>query len=154
MAKRKGRESKCQFDFRPLKITNRPELLMCSWHVTYCWKALDKGYNFSLDLTSIKPCTKHYEPPKSWKSQFQEFQDSQVGSPGTKWHLGAGLVAKHREYYKGKVVVSPKSGPWWVLCVHVCLWFVCAPKVLQLCINQLVWFLQVYLNNWPVYHSS
>jgi hypothetical protein len=42
---------------------------------------------------------------------------------------------------KGKVVASPKFGPWWVLWVHVCLWFVCAPKVLQLCINQLVvWF--------------
>jgi hypothetical protein len=29
----------------------------------------------------------------------------------------------------GKVVASPKSGPWWVLWVCVCLWFVHAPKV-------------------------
>jgi hypothetical protein len=42
---------------------------------------------------------------------------------------------------RGKVMVSPKSKPWWVLWVHVCLWFVRAPKMLQLCINQLVvWF--------------
>jgi hypothetical protein len=27
-----------------------------------------------------------------------------------------------------KVVASPKSGPWWVLWVHVCLWFVYAPN--------------------------
>jgi len=25
-----------------------------------------------------------------------------LGSPGTKWHLGAGPVARHRVYYKGE----------------------------------------------------
>jgi hypothetical protein len=30
----------------------------------------------------------------------------QLGSFGTKWHLGAGPVARHREYYKG--------GRWWL----------------------------------------
>jgi hypothetical protein len=30
---------------------------------------------------------------------------------------------------KGKVVASPKSRPWWVLWVHVCSWFICAPKM-------------------------
>jgi hypothetical protein len=50
---------------------------------------------------------------------------------------------------KGKVVASPKSGPWWVLWIHVCLWFVRAPKALKLCINQLVvWFVQVHMSNW------
>jgi hypothetical protein len=41
---------------------------------------------------------------------------------------------------RGKVMASPKSGLWWVLWIHVCPWFVHAPKVLQLCINQLIWF--------------
>jgi hypothetical protein len=42
---------------------------------------------------------------------------------------------------RGKVVASPKSGPWWVLWIRVCPWLVLAPKVLQLCTNQLVvWF--------------
>jgi hypothetical protein len=36
---------------------------------------------------------------------------------------------------RGKVVASPKSGPWRVLWVRVCAWRVCAPKMLQLCIN-------------------
>jgi hypothetical protein len=31
---------------------------------------------------------------------------------------------------KGKVVASPKSMLWWVLWVHVCPWFIRAPKVL------------------------
>jgi hypothetical protein len=26
----------------------------------------------------------------------------QLGSPETKWHLGAGLVARHKVYYKGE----------------------------------------------------
>jgi len=35
-------------------------------------------------------------------------------------------------------MASHKSEPWWVLWVRVCLWFIRASKVLQLCINQLV----------------
>jgi len=26
---------------------------MCWWRGTYCWEALDEGYNFASDLTSI-----------------------------------------------------------------------------------------------------
>jgi hypothetical protein len=50
---KKGWESNCQFDFRPLKVENRPDLLMCRWHATYHLKALDKDYNFSFYLTLI-----------------------------------------------------------------------------------------------------
>jgi hypothetical protein len=39
---------------------------------------------------------------------------------------------------RGKVVASPKFGPWWVLWVQDCLWFILAPIVFQLCINHLV----------------
>ncbi len=51
---KKGRESNWQFDFQPLKVKNRLDFLMCKWHATYCWKALDKGYNCFLDLISIR----------------------------------------------------------------------------------------------------
>jgi hypothetical protein len=27
---------------------------MCRWRATYLWKALNKGYNFALNLTSIE----------------------------------------------------------------------------------------------------
>jgi hypothetical protein len=55
---------------------------------------------------------------------------------------------------RGKVVASPRSRPWWVLWIYVYSWFVRAPKVFQLCINQLViWFVQVHVNNWPTCHS-
>jgi hypothetical protein len=32
-------------------------------------------------------------------------------------------------------MASPKSGPWWVLWIQICPWFVLAPKVFQLCTN-------------------
>jgi hypothetical protein len=51
---KKGWESNCQFDSRPEKVRNRPDLLSCRWHATYRWKALDESYNFTLDRTSIR----------------------------------------------------------------------------------------------------
>jgi hypothetical protein len=54
---------------------------------------------------------------------------------------------------RGKVMASPKSKPWWVLWVHVCVWPIRAPKMLQPCTNQLIiWFVQVCVNNWPTCH--
>jgi hypothetical protein len=49
----KGWESKCQFDFQPLKVGNHPKLRECRLCATYRWKYLNKGYNFVLDLNSI-----------------------------------------------------------------------------------------------------
>jgi hypothetical protein len=41
-----------------------------------------------------------------------------LGNPGTKNHLNVGpIITKYT--IKEKVVASPKSRPWWVLCVHV-----------------------------------
>ncbi len=46
-------------------------------------------------------------------------------------------------------MASPKSELWWVLWVRVCPWLVLAPKVFQLCINQLViWFMHVCVSDW------
>jgi hypothetical protein len=36
------------------------------------------------------------------------------------------------------VVISPKFRPWWILWIYVCMWLVHAPKVPQLCTNQLL----------------
>jgi len=83
---KKGQESNCQFDSQPLKVRNRPDFLMCKWHATYCWKSLDKGYNFALDFTLIRGlhtklwASKVVRVPISGIFQF----GSQVGSPKTK----------------------------------------------------------------------
>jgi hypothetical protein len=35
---------------RPLKVNNQPNLGVCRWSATHCWKALEESYKFSLDL--------------------------------------------------------------------------------------------------------
>jgi hypothetical protein len=61
---KESRELKCQFDSWPLKVTNRLDLLACRWHAIYHWKALNEGYNFVLNLTSIEGLHK-----KLWASK-------------------------------------------------------------------------------------
>jgi hypothetical protein len=51
---------------RALKVNNCLDLLVCKWCVTYLWKALNWGYNFSLDPISIKGLHK-----KLWTSKVQ-----------------------------------------------------------------------------------
>ncbi len=55
-----------------------------------------------------------------------------------KWKLGVTPLANHGKYYKGEGGGSPQFRPWWVLGIHVCMWFIHAPKVLQLCITNLL----------------
>jgi hypothetical protein len=62
---KKGRESSCQFDSRPLKVENRPDLGLCRWSGTHHWKALKESYKFSLDLIPIGGRSKKLWMPKS-----------------------------------------------------------------------------------------
>jgi len=63
---------------------------------------------------------------------------SKVGILGQNdiWVLGP--VAKHRVYYKREGGSFPKSRPWWVLWIHVCLWFVHAPKCCNYALTNLL----------------
>jgi hypothetical protein len=94
--------------------------------VTYRWKALDEGYNFSSNFISIEGLYTKLCAPKVVGILVVGISR---GSPMTKWHLDVGPMARHKVYYKrGKVVASPKSRSWWVLLVCVCLWFVHASR--------------------------
>jgi len=51
------------------------------------------------------------------------------------------------------VVASPKCGPWWVLWIRVCPWFICAPKCSNYALTNLlfglcrsVWVIEVFVN--------
>jgi len=59
-------------------------------------------------------CKKNYGPPKSQKSQFWEFQDSNLGIPRQNeiWVLAPWPGIENA--IRGKVVASPKCGRWWV----------------------------------------
>jgi hypothetical protein len=99
---KKGQESNWQFDSQPLKVTNCPDFLTCRWRATYCRKALNKGYNFSSDLISIKGLHAKLWAPKVARVLVVGISGLPLGNPGTKWHLGTSPVAKHKIYYKGE----------------------------------------------------
>ncbi len=137
--------------FLPLKVGNHSDFLACSWCVTYRWKTLNKGYNFAPNLISIGGLH-----AKLWA--FKIIGVLVVGISGlplgTKWHLGARPMAKHKVYYKGEgggypqvqAVVSFMN-----LCLPVAR--LCT-KVLQLCMNQLViLFVQVHVSKWSACQS-
>ncbi len=51
---KKGRESNCQFDSRPLKVGNRPLPEVRIGSAIRRWKDLDEGYKFGSDLVAIR----------------------------------------------------------------------------------------------------
>jgi hypothetical protein len=116
---KKGRKSNWQFDSRPLKVRNRPDFLVCRWHVTYRWKDLDKGYNFALDLISIEGLHRKLWALKVVRVPSLGFSGLPLGSPGTKCHLDVALMERHKVYYEGESGGFPKFGPWRVLWVRV-----------------------------------
>jgi len=98
---KKGRESNCQFDSRPLKVGNWPLPDVTSRSATWRWKALDESYNFGLELVSIRA-----RGEELWSSKVPGLQPGavsglQLGSLGKKCHLDVALMENCREYYMG-----------------------------------------------------
>jgi hypothetical protein len=90
--RKKGRESNWQFDSRPLKIENRPDLGVCKWSATCRWKALDEIYKFVLNLISIRGLSKELWTPKVPKVQTRTISELLLGSPGKKCHSDVGVT--------------------------------------------------------------
>ncbi len=99
---KKGWEPNWQFDSQPLKVANHPGFLMCRCCATYRLKALNKGYNFSLDLISIESLDAKLWAPKVVRDPVMGISGFRLGSPRTKCHLDANPMANHRVYYKGE----------------------------------------------------
>jgi hypothetical protein len=95
---KKGRKSNWQLP----KVRNRPDFLAFRWHVTYCWKNLNKGYNFALDFISIKGLQTKLWAPKVARFPTLGISGFPLGSPGTKCHLRVGHVPMHKVYYMGE----------------------------------------------------
>ncbi len=107
---KKGQESNWQFDSWPLKVKNRPDFLACKWRATYYWKALDKGYNFALDLICIGGLY-----AKLWRLKVVGVPTLAIsglpfGSPETKSHLDVGPWRGAEYTIRGKVVAPPSLG--------------------------------------------
>jgi len=57
---------------------------MCRLHATYRWRALDKGYNFASDLTSIGGLHEKLWASKVVGVPILRILGLPLGSPGTK----------------------------------------------------------------------
>jgi hypothetical protein len=99
---KKGRESNWQFDSWSLKVRNPPDFFTCRGGATYCWKTIDKGYNFSLDLIAIRGLNTKLWGPKVARVPTLGILGLAFGSFGTKCHLDVALMERHRVYYKGE----------------------------------------------------
>jgi hypothetical protein len=103
-----------------IKSWESPQFPYMQVACTYHWKAFDEGYNFAQDLISIGGLH-----TKLWALQIMG-----VPTLGQKviWML---ILWATIEYItRGKVAASLKFGPWWVLWIWVCPWFVLALKML------------------------
>jgi hypothetical protein len=92
-----------------LKIKNFPDFLVFRWHATYRWKAIDEGYNISLNIISIRGLHTKLWACKVVEVPISKISGLQLESPRTKWHLGVGPMARHKEYYKGEGGGFPQS---------------------------------------------
>ncbi len=136
---KKGRESNCQFDSRPQKVGNRPDLLSCRGRATYRWKAFDESYNFALNRIAIWGLIAELWGSKVAGVPFGAISGLPLKSPGKKSHLDVASVESCRVYYKGEGGGFPQVRAVVNLVCPCCPWLVLAPRVLQLCTNHFVW---------------
>jgi hypothetical protein len=109
---------------------------MCKQRATYCWKALNEGYNYPSDLIAIGGLHAKLCASKVAKVPSTRISRLSFGSFGTKKAIWMWPLWRATEYtIRGKVVVSPKSELWWILWIRGCSWLVLAPKMFKLCTN-------------------
>ncbi len=102
----KGRESNWQFDFRPLKVGNRPAPHMRWGSAIWRWKALDENYNIGLDLVQIGGWGEKLWPSKVPEVQTETISGLHFGSPGTKKPFRCSLRGVTQSILYG--------GGWWL----------------------------------------
>jgi hypothetical protein len=136
---KKGRESNCQFDSRPQKVKNRPDLLSCRGRATYRWKVFDESYNFASNCTLIGGLLAKLWGSKVAGVPFGTISGLPLGSPGKNSHLDVASMKSYRIYYKGEGGGFPQVRAVVSLVCPCCPWLVLAPSVLQLCTNHFVW---------------
>jgi hypothetical protein len=77
---KKGRESNCQFDSRPLKVGNRPFSDLRIESAIPRWKDLAEGYKFGSDLVAIRRRSRELWAPKVPGLHLGQFRDN-FGTP-------------------------------------------------------------------------
>jgi hypothetical protein len=72
------------------------------WSATRCWKALEEGYKFGLDLVPIGGRGEKLWSPKVPGVQTRAVSGLHFGSLGKKCHSDVASAGEHREYYMGE----------------------------------------------------
>jgi hypothetical protein len=125
---KKGRESNCQFDSRPLKVTNRLNFLACKWCETCRWKSFNDGYNFALNFISTRGLCAKLWAPKVIGVLVVEISGLPFGSPKKKCHLDVGFMERHIVYYKEEGGGFPQVQAVVSLVNPNCPWFILTSK--------------------------
>jgi len=99
---KKGRESNWQFDSRPLKVGNRPDINVCRRSATWRWKDFEESYKIFLDLIPIRGLSKKLWMPKVLGVQPRIVPRLLLGSLGKKCHSDVAPVGSCRKYYMGE----------------------------------------------------
>ncbi len=140
---KKGRESNCQFDSQPLKVGSRPLPNLRIESAIRCWKDLDKGYKFGLDLVAIRLCSRELWAPKVSGLHPGQFRDN-FGTPTWEsrekepfWCSLGGVL--QRILYGGRWWFPPSPGRG-VSCGPKCPWLVPTPKGVPECKLTTWWF--------------
>jgi hypothetical protein len=117
---KKGRESNWQFDSQPEKSQESTQFtclkMACNIPLESSWRGLQRCFTLHLDPRSARKVM-----------GLQNCRSPNLGDFGTptweSWNkktIWMWAAWRGEEYtIKGKVVASPKSGLWWVLCVRV-----------------------------------
>jgi hypothetical protein len=75
---------------------------VCRQRATYRWKALNQGYNFSLDLVAIEGLHAKLCVRKVARVLVVAILRLPIGNPRTKSHLDVAPMERRRVYYKGE----------------------------------------------------
>jgi hypothetical protein len=123
MGKRKAGSQNCQFERKWLPTTKSQESTRFTWLQATCHISLESSRR------GLQLC---FRPHRNQRSTKEVLRPQSLDSPG--WRDFGTLTQESRERkaiwmqapwrvteytIRGKVVASPKSGPWWVLCVRV-----------------------------------
>jgi hypothetical protein len=151
---KKGRESKWQFDSRPLKVRNRPVPDVRSRSATRRWKALFEGYNFGLDLVPIGGRGEELRSPKVPGLQLGTVSGLHFGNPRQK-AIRMPPPRSNAEYtIRSKVMAYSRVRAVMCLVVQSARGLSPHPRVYRKCELTTLWFVLMQIQNWSTKPSS
>jgi len=112
MAKRRAESQTAGLILDHKKSGIDPIYLVAGGRATYRWKDLNESYNFASDRIAIRGLLAKLWGSKVTGVPFGAISGLPLGSSEKNSHLDVASVRAAEYTIRGKVVASPKSGPW------------------------------------------